>query len=259
MHYFGSGLTDIGIKKSINQDSICLMISDTNNMGQVVLAVVCDGIGGLEQGELASSATTKRFAEWYKNSLPKIISSLSDELLQSEWKSIINDMNYKLVQYGKSRGIRVGTTLTAFLIINDRYMIAQVGDSRAYCFENGIKQITEDHTYLNREIKSGRADINSLRRDPRRNRITESIGATENVHPDFYFGKIESQDQVWMLCSDGLRHKITSKEFEEKVIPEKIADRHDLEDVASNLIDTVTERGEKDNISVILIKADKIS
>ena len=255
MYYFGTGLTDNGIKKEINQDSICLMISDTNNLGQVVLAVVCDGIGGLEQGEVASSATTKMFADWYRTVLPKIISSLSEDLLKSEWSRMITDMNYKLLHYGRENEIRIGTTLTAMLIVNDKYMITQVGDSRAYCVSNGIKQITEDHTYFNREMKAGRADKNTLLRDPRRNRITESIGTTESVHPDFYFGEIEPQDQVWMICSDGLRHKITGGEFEERIIPDQLYEKGDLKTLAKELVNTVKERGEKDNISVILIKA----
>ena len=114
MHYFGTGLTDVGIRKTVNQDSICLVISETNNMGQVVMAVVCDGIGGLEQGEVASSATTKTFSDWYRNTLPRIITSLNEELLQSEWTRLIKEMNYKLVQYGRSQGIRIGTTLEPY-------------------------------------------------------------------------------------------------------------------------------------------------
>lgn len=255
MYYFGTGLTDIGIKKSINQDSICLMISDTNNMGQVVLAVVCDGIGGLEQGELASSATTKVFAEWYKNSLPKIISSLSDELLRSEWSRLISDMNYKLLQYGRSQEIRVGTTLTALLLVNGRYMIAQVGDSRAYVVDDAVRQITEDHTYINREIKAGRADRSTLLRDPRRNRITRGIGLSETVEPDFFFGSVEQKEHVWMLCSDGFRHKITNDEFEERIQPSNISVTQELTDLAQELVSIVKDRGEKDNISVLLIKA----
>lgn len=255
MYYFGCGITDVGIKKTINQDSICLMISDTNNIGQVVLAVVCDGIGGLKQGELASSATAKKFAEWYRTSLPRIISSITDELIRSEWSRIINDMNYKLQQYGKQQGIRLGTTLTAMLIIADKYLIAQVGDSRAYAIKDGIRQITEDHTYFNKELKAGNRDRDSLLRDPKRNRITRGIGISDVVTPDFYSGTIDRNDQIWMICSDGLRRKVKKDEFIGLIDPNAVSNKQELSELAEKLVDTVKCRGEKDNISVILVKA----
>lgn len=255
MHYIGCGITDAGAKKKINQDSICLIISDTNNKGQVILAVVCDGIGGLEQGELASSATTKKFAEWYRDTLPKVISSFAFELIQSEWSRIISEMNYKLLQYGRKQGIRLGTTLTAMMIFDDKYMIAQVGDTRAYSIQNGIRQITEDHTYFNRELKAGNRDRYSLMIDPRRNRITRGIGISEKVSPDFYFGTIDPEEQVWMLCSDGFRRKIKNHEFNDLINPYLLDNKQELEALAVELVDMVKCRGEKDNISVILIKA----
>lgn len=255
MRYFGVGITDKGIKKKKNQDCICLMISDISNLEQAVMAVVCDGIGGLQQGEVASAAAINCFADWYRTVLPQITSVLSEDLLRSEWTKLITDLNCKILNYGKDQGISLGTTLTALLIINDEYMVAQAGDSRAYCFDKGILQITEDHTYFNRELQSGRSEVASLIRNPKRNRLTESIGVSETVNPDFYFGQMDSEQRIWMLCSDGLRHKITSGEFEERIVPEHLTEKRDLENLANELVDTVKARGETDNISVVLIKA----
>ena len=255
MNYFGCGISDKGIKRSVNQDSIWLQISETNNKGQIALAVVCDGIGGLEQGEVASSTAIEAFSDWYSNTLPEIISDLSDGSLQVEWMRLISDINARLMQYGKEQGIRLGTTMTAMFIFGGRYMIAQVGDSRAYCINDEVTQITEDHTFYTRELKAGRMNRNQLLLDPRKNRITRGVGIADTVQPDFYFGTVGPEECVWMLCSDGLRHKITNDEFRDAIRPENINDCHELQTICEHLVNEVKERGEKDNISVILIKA----
>lgn len=146
MKYFGSASTDVGIVKSTNQDSVCLKIADFDSKGQVAMAVICDGMGGLAKGELASKTVICRFSNWFEKELPKLINSYTKEKISSEWTRIIREQNQRILNYGKQISVNLGTTLSVILIIEGSYIIAHVGDSRIYEISDSVKQLTEDQT-----------------------------------------------------------------------------------------------------------------
>ena len=110
MDFFTVSLTDIGISKSINQDSICtkVILSDGKKAS---FSIVCDGMGGLSEGEVASHSVLNSFLRWVDNILPMLLKDGFDfEKLQEQWSKIIFNQNPCLAEYGAKKGIRLGTT-----------------------------------------------------------------------------------------------------------------------------------------------------
>ena len=253
MKYFGSAVTDIGISKKTNQDSMCLKIVNTKNHGQITMVVICDGMGGLEKGELASATVIRTFVNWFEKELPSKLDSYSWHALSAEWDKMIKEQNYRILEYGKTIEANLGTTVSAMLIIEDKYMIAHVGDSRVYEVSGETKQLTEDQTYVAREVKRGLMSAEEAKVHPKKSVLLQCVGASRTVAPDILFGEIVP-NTVFLLCSDGFRNLLTTDEIYECCNP---TNANSIEAMAQNskyLIDLVKGRKEKDNISAALIK-----
>lgn len=254
MQYFGSALTDVGIRKEHNEDSVYLKIVNTKHYGQIAMLVICDGMGGLKKGELASAVVIRRLKEWFDQELPSLLEHFTWQDLAIEWDRMIKSENYKLLEYGAQHRMNLGTTLTAMLIIQEQYMIAHVGDSRVYQIDtNGIRQLTQDQSFVAREVRRGKMTSEEAKTHPKRNLLLQCVGASRTVVPDFLFGKIQSSE-VYMLCSDGFRHVLTEEEVYESLNPKKLHTKEDMDMEASELIQIVKGRKERDNISVALVK-----
>lgn len=254
MKYFGSASTDVGIVKNTNQDSACVKIADFGKHGQIAMAVICDGMGGLSKGELASATVIRRFSGWFEKELPKKFKNFSWQNLANEWVRIIREQNENLLQYGKSVGVNLGTTLSAILFIEGKYMIAHVGDSRIYEISDGVKQLTDDQTYINREIKAGRMTPQEAAVNPKRNMLLQCVGASREVNPDILYGNVKP-NTVYMLCSDGFRHVLNDSEIFENFNPTNINNKETMKQNSDYLIDVVKKRNERDNITVALLKS----
>lgn len=254
MNYFGSASTDVGIVKSTNQDSVCIKIADFDGKGQIAMAVICDGMGGLAKGELASATVIRRFSDWFEKEFPKLISSYSKEKISADWTRIIREQNQKILNYGKQIGVNLGTTLSIILFIDGSYIIAHVGDSRIYVISDCIKQLTEDQTFINREIKAGRMTPQEAAVYLKRNMLLQCVGASREVNPDILYGTV-TPNTVFMLCSDGFRHVLTDAEIFESFNPDNINSIEAMKQNSDYLIDVVKKRNERDNITVALLKS----
>lgn len=253
MNFIISASTDVGIVKSTNQDSLSVKVANTNQ-GKVAFAVLCDGMGGLSKGEVASAAVIRAFDHWFMNSFPKLcMGGISDLAITSQWNTIINNCNEKINEYGMRQGVRLGTTVVVVLLTQTRYYILNVGDSRAYEISTGVKQITEDQTLIAREIAQGRLTPEEAKTDRRRSVLLQCVGASECVTPDMFFGDV-NKDTVFMLCSDGFRHVITPEEIYEKLNPAVLTNEGVMAKNSVDLIELNKFRKERDNISVALIK-----
>ena len=256
MNYKAAYYTDIGIKKKTNQDSLAIKIAETPN-GQAVFAVICDGMGGLAKGELASKEVIYAYIRWFENDFANEVVSgtFNAAVLKEQWDAIAIDMNEKLKAYGESMNIMIGTTLSAILMYEDKYYIIHVGDSRVYeITENNMAQLTKDQTFVAREVAAGRMTAEQAETDSRRSVLLQCIGASPVVQPDFIRGYIET-DAVYMLCSDGFRHKITNEEIMEKIGPAAATDENTMREGCVFLTELVKERKETDNITVLAVKA----
>ncbi|MCA1055185.1 protein phosphatase 2C domain-containing protein [Rossellomorea aquimaris] len=245
--------TDIGIKKSTNQDAMCIKVAETS-VGKVVMAVICDGMGGLSKGEVASASVINAFSSWFNNELPRELGKEDYSNIQSHWERIIRDQNQRISSYGKKVNIKLGTTLTVLLLIDKSFMlIGHVGDSRVYRINESLTILTDDQTVVGREIKRGALTPEQAEKDPRRNVLLQCIGASKLVEPDFIEGK-PVPGEVYMLCSDGFRHMITGQEIYKSFSPTMINEEADMKEKAKELVELNKRRQETDNISVALIK-----
>lgn len=254
MEVLTAAYTDVGIKKATNQDSICLKIAETP-VGKVVLAVICDGMGGLSKGELASTTVINAFSNWFEHKLPdQLVEEDFNRNIQSCWDQMLKEMNERIGAYGRKERIQLGTTVTALLLIDTKFMlIGHVGDSRVYRLNDGIQVLTEDQTVVGRELKNGNITPEQAKVDPRRNVLLQCIGASKVVEPD-YISDQPKIGEVYVLCSDGFRHMISEQEIYDAFSPEKMIDEKYMQEKAIEMVELNKQRQETDNISVVLIK-----
>lgn len=253
MKYVGTAASDVGIVKRTNQDSICLKIANTAEHGQIVMAAICDGMGGLEKGEVASASVIRACSDWFDKVLPVWLTSYSWNALANEWDSMIKNLNYKIIDYGKKCHVNLGTTVTVILIIEAKYMIVHVGDTRVYEINNSLNQLTEDQTYIAQEIKLGNMTEEQAEKDSRRNMLLQCVGASKTVSPEITFGEVRS-GTVFLLCSDGFRHVLTKEEIYEQFKFEGLETMEAMEQQSQQMIEMVKQRKERDNISVVVVK-----
>lgn len=124
--------TDVGIKKKTNQDSI-LLKGGAAEKEELLLAVICDGMGGMEKGELASATVVRAFSDWFENDYMNSSMTVSDEMIKKQWQDILEDVNSRLITYGKENQLQLGTTVSAILLKdNGQYVFGHVGDTRIY-------------------------------------------------------------------------------------------------------------------------------
>ena len=249
--------SDVGIQKETNQDSLCVKQAQTHK-GTVTFAVVCDGMGGLEKGEVASATLIKKLAKWFDVELTQALKMTKPvEEIQYRWNRIIKEQSQEIAVYGRSNHIQLGTTVTMMLILeNGEYIIGNVGDSRIYKITNdNINLLTKDQTLVAHEIEMGRLTPEEAEKDDRRSVLLQCVGASKTVIPDFFYGRA-NKDECYFLCSDGFRHEITSDEIMQAFYPMKNNEESEMENNIIKMIEINKARQETDNISGILIKVE---
>lgn len=253
MNFIISASTDIGTTKSTNQDSLSVKVINTSQ-GRMVFAIMCDGMGGLEKGEVASAAVIQAFDEWVNTSLPQLCTApIEDYVIKAQWEKIITEQNERIKSFGARQGVRLGTTVVAMLITQTRYYILNVGDSRAYELTTNIRQMTQDQTFVAREVALGNMTEEQAAMDDRRSILLQCVGASDVVYPDMFFGEA-STDAVYMLCCDGFRHEITPAEMYQYLQPGVLFDEYTMKEHSLQLIELNKQRQERDNISVVLVR-----
>lgn len=253
MRYIGSAVTDTGIYRKTNQDSVCIKIAESKHRGQVAMAIVCDGMGGYEKGELASAEVIRTFSSWFEKQLPKIVCHCTWLQLQTQWKKLLNDSNKKILQFGQKNNLSLGTTFSAILCIENEYMIMHVGDTRIYSINTRMRQLTDDHTVTARKVRNGEISLKEAENDRQSHVLTQCIGHSLNMEPQILYGEI-LEDTLFLLCSDGFRHVIKENEIFEKFRVEQMDCIDTMEAKERECIELIKQRKEKDNITVALLK-----
>ncbi len=205
------------------------------------LFAVGDGIGGALAGQIASEMMLKNLiALYYDHPSPDLKVALREAIEQT------NEKIYTLAQMIPERA-GMGTTLTAAVFIEDRVVIAQVGDSRAYLIRDRTpRQITHDHSWVEEQVRAGVLTRYDAEMSPFRNVITRSIGAAPTIQPDFYEEQTRVGD-IWVLCSDGLTGHVHDEEMA------RIVSSHAPSEAARQLVELANAHGGRDNITVIVI------
>ena len=196
MKLLSAACSDRGIKKKINQDSL-LVRSAMTKEGEILLAAVCDGMGGLEKGEVASGEVIRALVRWFEETLPLLLSGEQEKkgvgerrkrAIAKSLESLIQEENQMISVYGKEKNLLLGTTVSAVLLIAGWYLIVHVGDSRVYGLTEDVQQLTKDQTYVQREIDAGRLTKEQARQHPRRNVLLQCVGVQEKITPEWKSG-----------------------------------------------------------------------
>ena len=255
MEYKFAICTDIGPEKASNQDSMCIKEAYTPE-GTVLLAAVCDGMGGLEKGELASKTVVEALADWFEKELPYLLAKKNRKTeVCDSLDVLVKRCNSSILDYGTRNRLQLGTTVTAMLFLpDDSYVICHVGDSRAYRIDDDAANVlTEDQTLVQRELRLGRITKEQAATDPRGNVLLQCVGATKYVQPVFIHGKAAA-NMCYMLCSDGYRHEVTRREIGDAFKPTLNTNEVVMKRNISALVELNIARGETDNISALLIR-----
>ncbi len=234
--------SDKGLKRRNNEDACFIMPKEE-------VFILADGVGGGASGEIASRTTVSMIAEYVRNNPPKGISDVG--AAEKYFLPYIQEVNSKLFAMAKKHieNFGMATTLVVCHINGKRAYFANIGDSRAYILRKGkLKQITEDHSYVNDLVKTGVITEKDAQTHENKNMITKALGGDEICEPDFYQANIE-KDDVILLCSDGLY-----SEVEEEAIIKIFSETETMTDVASELVKKANQRGGRDNITVICVK-----
>ncbi|MBS1753642.1 MAG: Stp1/IreP family PP2C-type Ser/Thr phosphatase [Ferruginibacter sp.] len=242
--------TDVGNVRKNNEDSgTFVKIADEGiNSSKGCMLLVADGMGGHNAGEVASKIAMETISEEYfkKNSDTDIEKALANSFVTANKKIFSmsqTDASYK----------GMGTTCTVLVVTGAQVYFAHAGDTRAYFLKNNqIKQITEDHTYVQQLVNNG--DITAAEADvhPQRNVLINAMGTKPTLRVDT--GKSDltfNENDKLLLCSDGLHDYLSDDELAEAM------QKKSLQEIADYLIDEAKRRGGKDNITVAL--AQKIS
>ncbi len=233
--------TDKGIVRATNQDSCFVTVFDDGSC----FAVVCDGMGGPNAGDVASEIAVKNISERFVAGWRSKITVESVKNLLETSISAANICVYDAAEADeKYKGM--GTTVVAAVLMNGVLVIAHVGDSRAYLISDHIQLLTKDHSLVQELVDSGQITDNDAKNYPYRNVITRAIGISEHVDIDFTERRIDSTDKV-LLCSDGLTNFIAEKD-----LYTIIAD-NDIGVVTDVLINTANLNGGGDNITAVVL------
>lgn len=273
LHYTVAAQTDVGISKSVNQDSLTVKVANTP-YGETAVAVLCDGMGGLEQGEVASAVVVRACEQWFLRELPLALRERGGNLdafwLKDCWNRLANECNTRILDYSREHLTTMGTTLTMLLLFGGSFYIAHVGDCRAYRMKdsrrgsyNRIERLTTDQTYVAREVALGHMTPEQAKNDSRRNVLLQCIGTVNQVEPDFICGECQTGDS-FLLCSDGFRHELSEREMYdychlalenvEWCVAYRQENSHVMNGQLQYLIEQNKIRMEKDNISAVLLK-----
>lgn len=254
MTYRTSHITDIGTSRKTNQDALLLKSASTSR-GQVLLAAIADGVGGLRQGELASNTMTHDLALWFHRKLPSLMKEDAFmEKVQDELIGVILNTHQKLQDYMHRNGIQLGTTAAVLFLYENQYLVLHVGDTRVYCYERDkMYQLTKDHTYVQREMDAGRMSRQQADASQYRNVLTQCIGSAREMTPEVHTGVL-GEPSLFLICSDGFRNQITETELRDKMADAMKCTSTAFERIPMDMINMIKERGEKDNISAIFVK-----
>jgi PPM family protein phosphatase len=233
-------LTDIGKKRSLNQDYVFTSETAIGNLPN--LFIVADGMGGANAGDFASKYTVEVITEE--------IAACKDEDLEDIIRKAVTTANQKLRQ--KAMELEelsgMGTTVVVATYQEKLLTIANVGDSRLYIVNEEISQITNDHSLVEEMVRLGGLSKELARSHPDKNIITRAIGATDDLHIDFFNVNIKKDDMI-LLCSDGLTNML-----EDDQIHEILKSQASIARKAEQLIEAANGNGGRDNITVILIE-----
>lgn len=247
-------LSDVGMVRGNNQDAVySVLTTGTSNddLPDFGLFIVADGMGGHQEGERASSVTTRMVA---RHVMQEILKPMVEQRMSDPDRPPIADVLREAVKQANEAVTEEisdgGTTATAAVILGDLVYIAHVGDSRAYMItDDGIEQVTRDHSLVQRLIELDQLTPEEAAEHPQRNVLYKAIGQSETLEADTITRRLQPRARL-LLCSDGLWNMVS-----EDTILEVVKQSSDPQAACNQLVRMANERGGPDNITIVLIQA----
>lgn len=249
MKILSFGATDPGKKRANNEDSY--LVNDEQR-----LYAVADGVGGSEAGEVASRIAVDTIAR----TLPDLLGdadrtppgeSRDDDVPElAAFRHAVLLANRTIIEEAAKDPARrgMGTTLTALLLARKRAFLAHIGDSRAYRLRSGrLSQLTNDHSVVAEQVRSGLITPAQARTSPYRHVITQALGIDREAAPDLMEQPLKPGD-TFLLCSDGLTEMLGDREIS------RILSGSAPADAARKLIDAANGQGGLDNITAVVVQ-----
>jgi PPM family protein phosphatase len=231
------GASHAGMVRVVNQDSF--WIGEVSGKG--TLAVVADGMGGHQTGEVASQRAVRTF----RDSLDRSRATPPTAMARASQAANLEIYEYA-VQHPEHRGM--GTTLTTVLIDDQVAIVGHVGDSRAYLVRDGqIEQLTHDHSWVADRVRQGLLTEDEARRHRWRNVITNALGATTAFKLDLHHFELREGDRL-LLCSDGVSMLLS------ELMMQQIVSEHPPQPAAERLIEEANDRGSPDNVTAVVLR-----
>lgn len=236
---FYSGLfSDAGKVSSINQDA-AVIYHIKYNKKHIIMAMVADGLGGHEKGEMASQLVANQVIRWFQQKVINNISELNSEHIVKELRNLAMQLNTRLYDAGQKDNLKMGTTLSLIIICENNYIYMNIGDSRIYMVGKSAIKITEDQSIWNQRTET-RA-------------LTECVGITSNISPQIQIGKITSRINGFLICSDGFYHSI-NEGIMQKYLNRKFKGDSEIVECLKHLERYCEYKGENDNITAVYVK-----
>lgn len=236
--------TDIGCRRTNNEDSY-----GYDNAPH--LYVVCDGVGGGAAGEVASSTAVRTLIESFE-AQSLATDGAQAQPIENRLLHSIQEAN-RIVREAAQSNLdfqNMGTTLVCACLDGSRILIGNVGDSRAYLIREGAcLQITQDHSLLDEQLRSGMITPEMAANSSLQSVITRAIGAAETVEPDFFAADLQPED-ILLLATDGLTRYLQPEEIASIASP-----RVELPAICHSLVEVTKQRGGADNITCIVLRA----
>ncbi len=253
------GTTDIGMKRTENQDSFRIK----QYSPEVALAVVCDGMGGARGGAVASSVAISEFVRYldenYRVFTDDLSSSDADEKISGILKEAVSSANTAVftAAYSTEELYGMGTTLVAALLTPEKVYAVNVGDSRMYSRTEGeLSQVTRDHSYVQYLVDIGKLSPQNMKDAPNKNIITRAVGTDSDVEADVYTLPVScgSEASFILLCSDGLSNLVEPRDLEDALRRiEASPTAEDLQRTVEDAIALANKRGGNDNITSVIL------
>lgn len=240
--------TDMGRVRENNEDKYEFFIPDDEGelASRGMIFVVCDGMGGHEAGQIASELAVKTFIDNYRNH-PAEDAEMAARSAAIAANRFVNDVALAIPS---RKGM--GTTLSALMLIQDRALTAQVGDSRVYRLRDGeIAQITPEHTWIEETVAAGLMTRADAENHPYKHVITRAIGVDPEVTPDVAWHDLREGD-VYLLCSDGLTNHVP-----DEALARTLAEFGPSES-AWRLVSAALIDGGSDNATAIVVRVDAL-
>ena len=235
------GKTDVGLRRHENQDTFAVEQGE-----KLLIAVVCDGMGGAEGGQIASSVAVETFMKEMRALIRADMTAEQLRELASFCVAKANTAVYqRALQDPAYQGM--GTTLVSAVAEEKYAIVCNIGDSRAYLIRGGeITRITHDHSVVQTLVENGNITAEEARTHPNRNLITRALGVSANIVPEYNRCEIEEGD-ILLLCTDGLTNMVADDDIAQvlREVP--------FFDATSILVDRALQAGGQDNITVLLM------